>query len=64
MTGVTIHWSSVAGEFYDVLRDTNLSWGTVLTLSNIVAATPPTNTYTDPTATNAPSYFYRIRLSP
>ncbi len=62
--GVIIQWSSVAGKFYDVERDTSLTWSTALALTNGVAATPPTNTYTDTSATNAPSYLYRIRLSP
>ncbi len=62
--GFVIQWSSVAGKFYDVERDTDLSWSTVLTLTNGVAATPPTNTYTDTSATNSPAYFYRVRLKP
>jgi alpha-tubulin suppressor-like RCC1 family protein len=59
-----IQWSSVAGKCYAVQRNTNLNWNTVLTLTNGVAGTPPTNTYTDPSATNAPAYFFRIRLVP
>jgi PKD repeat protein len=62
--GFVIQWSSAAGKVYDVQRDTSLTWGTVLTLTNGVAATPPTNTYTDPTATNAPAYFFRVKVKP
>lgn len=58
--GLTIQWSSADTKFYSVYRATDLNWSTSLTLTSGVTATPPTNTYIDPSATNAASYFYRV----
>ena len=57
----TIQWSSVGGKQYDIHRSTALPMDSYTTLQSGIYATAPTNTFTDPTATNAVQ-FYRIQL--
>ncbi len=59
-SNITLQWLSSAGRLYHIQRTTNLNWNVALTLTNNIAATPATNTFTDVTATNGPAYFYRV----
>jgi hypothetical protein len=57
----TLKWSSVGGKQYDIIRSTALPMDSYTTVADGIYATAPTNTFTDPTATNA-VHFYRIQL--
>lgn len=59
--GLTIEWSSVADRVYTVLRSTTVLGGYAPIVSG-VAATPPSNTYTDESASESGPYFYRLQL--
>ena len=56
-----IRWSSVALQKYSILRSRDLLSG-FSPLIRGIEATPPTNAYTDLTATNLSSTFYRLRV--
>jgi Cohesin domain len=59
VAGFMLKWLSVSGKRYRVERTTNL--GQAFTpIATAIDAVLPENTYIDETATNAPSYFYRI----
>lgn len=60
--GFILEWSSVSNRTYDVLRTDNFFAGFNVLTSGVIA-NPPKNTYTDKTATNAESFFYRIRAT-
>ena len=56
----TIQWSSVAGKTYTLHKSTNLQVGFTILADNL-AATPPLNTYTDPTPSAAAFYIISVR---
>ena len=58
---VVIEWSSKPGKLYGVDRAPSVMTNFSGIASNLVA-TPPTNRYTDVTATNGSSYHYQIRV--
>ncbi len=62
--GLTIRWSSESNKHYTLLRSTNLAQPFAPLLPTNLAATPPTNGFTDPQATGRGPYFYRVRLDP
>ena len=55
-----IRWQSAADRFYSISRASNLVAGFTDALAAGIAATPPSNTYTD--RTPALPSFYRISL--
>jgi len=57
----TIQWSSVGGKQYDIHRSKSLPMDSYTTVADGIYATAPTNSYTDPDATNG-VHFYRIKL--
>jgi hypothetical protein len=61
ISGVTVTWQSVSGVTYYLQRSTNLSAQTTFSSikSNIVGQAISTS-YTDTTATNSDSFFYRV----
>jgi hypothetical protein len=59
--GFMLKWLSATGKRYRVERTTDLGQGFTPIVTGIDAVLPE-NTYTDETATNAPSYFYRISV--
>ena len=59
--GVRVEWSSVAGKRYTLQRSSSLMTG-FIHLQGTIAATPPTNSFHDATATGAGPWFYRLRL--
>ncbi len=61
LSGVTVNWQSVSGKMYYLQRGTNLVLppGLVPLQSNIVGQAGLTS-FTDTTATNTGSYFYRV----
>jgi len=61
--GFVIQWSSVAGRTYSIHRTTDLVQG-FTPLSGSLAATPPSNAFTDTTATTFGPFFYRIQVDP
>lgn len=61
--GFIIHWSSVAGKSYSVLRTSNLAQP-FTPLAGSLTGTPPLNQFTDSSATGAGPYFYRIQVNP
>jgi hypothetical protein len=56
-----VRWSSVALQKYSIFRSAELLSGFTPLVGGI-EATPPTNTYTDSTATNLSRTFYRLRV--
>jgi subtilisin family serine protease len=60
--GFVVGWPSVAGKSYRLLRATNLVSGFNTVVQSNIAATPPTNTVTDPSVVPAGSRFYRVQL--
>jgi subtilisin family serine protease len=65
-TNLVIRWSSETGNLYRVERSTNLLMGSggFVPISGDVAASPPSNTYTDTAPTAAQTHFYRVELQP
>jgi hypothetical protein len=59
--GTSVEWSSVSNRSYSILRSSDVSGGYQL-LNGSHPATPPVNTFLDPTAVPPGPYFYRIRL--
>ena len=59
-SGIVIRWQSAADRFYSISRASNLVAGFTDALAAGIAATPPSNTYTD--RTPALPSFYRISL--
>jgi len=57
--GFMLKWLSVTGKRYRVERTMDLGQA-FMPIATGIDAVLPENTYTDETATNAPSYFYRI----
>ncbi len=55
-----IQWSSVAGKTYTIHKSTNLQAGFTV-LEDGIAATPPVNTYDDPTPEGAAFYIISVR---
>lgn len=62
--GVRLVWGSVSNRFYTIERANELfpGGGSFTNLAEHLPATPPLNTWSDPSATNAPQFFYRLRL--
>jgi hypothetical protein len=58
--GITVTWQSVSGISYNLLRSTNLPAFT--TLQPNIAGQTNTTSYTDTSATNNFSYFYRVSV--
>lgn len=58
-----VSWQSASNRLYRVLRTGNIPAGFTTVASNIVA-TPPTNTYSDTSATNLRTLFYQISVQP
>ena len=59
--GLVIHWSSVEGKAYSILRTIDIT-KPFTALATGIAATAPDNEYTDSTATGVGPYFYRISV--
>lgn len=59
--GFRVTWDCEMGRFYTISRSENLMSG-FSEIAKGINATPPVNEYMDGTATNAPTYFYRIEL--
>jgi hypothetical protein len=59
--GVVLRWSSTPGRQYIILRSNDLLSGFV-EIQRDLSATPPQNSFHDPTATGAGPFFYRLRL--
>jgi hypothetical protein len=59
--GIRVDWFSSSDQVYALQRSSNLSTGFV-DLATGIAATPPSNSYRDVTATGHDPYFYRLRL--
>jgi hypothetical protein len=58
--GLAIHWASVGGKTYTLLRSTNLA-GAYVPIATGVLATPPENLFTD--SNNVPrTGFYQVRM--
>jgi hypothetical protein len=63
-SGRVVGWTSVSGRLYTVLYGSNLLTGfQVLGAGSNLPATPSRNNYTNTTATNIPSLFYRIKVA-
>lgn len=60
--GFVVQWPSVAGKFYRLERATHLAAGFDSLVRTNIAATPPTNTESDPALLPGNSRFYRIQL--
>ncbi len=58
-----LRWNSISNRWYTVQRATNLVDGFSV-LETGIESQPPMNIYQDATATNAPSYFYKIEVEP
>lgn len=65
-TGIVIRWSSETGNLYRVERSTNLMIGSggFAPIAVDVAASPPSNTFTDSAPPAASAQFYRTQLQP
>ena len=59
--GIRVDWLSSSDQVYALQRSSNLSTG-FADLATSIAATPPSNSYRDATATGHGPYFYRLRL--
>lgn len=59
--GVEIAWGSAPNKLYTVQRSAVLGAG-FTNLVEHIQSTPPENVYLDTTATNAPAWFYRIKV--
>jgi hypothetical protein len=62
VSGMTVKWQSLTNVIYYLQRSTNLSTSPAFTSihSNLIRYTGTTSSYTDTTATNGNSFFYRI----
>jgi hypothetical protein len=60
---INFSWTSASNKTYSVYQTADPSWNNFTTLTNGIAATPPTNTFTDITATNVASFFYRVGVN-
>jgi hypothetical protein len=60
---ITLTWPSATGKSYSVYGTTDLSWNDFTTLTNGVAATPPTNSFADVPPASLPNFFYRVGVS-
>ena len=60
---VELRWDSISNRWYTIRRSTDLTEGFEVLVTG-EEATPPTNTFQDVTATNAPAYFYRVEVEP
>ena len=58
--GYTLRWRSVPRHVYSIARGTNLLEGITGVIATNLPPTAPWNEYTDPGATGAGPYFYRI----
>jgi parallel beta-helix repeat protein len=58
--GVQLTWRSVSNTVYHVQRGGALGDGFPLPVAGPLAATPPLNTHTDPDASGAGPYYYRV----
>ncbi len=61
--GIQLTWFSATNQTYALQRASNLASGFVDVATGI-AATPPSNSYRDASATGPGPYFYRLRLQP
>jgi hypothetical protein len=59
--GIRVDWLSTANQVYALQRSSNLA-AAFSDLATGIAATPPTNSYRDATATGNGPYFYRLRV--
>jgi subtilisin family serine protease len=60
VSGVVVGWSSVTGKLYWLARSTNLETGFSTVGATNIAATAPTNIFTDTTALPGNPSFYRV----
>lgn len=62
--GIQIAWGSASNKLYSVLRTSALqtNGSAFTTIGQHIFATPPENTFLDSAATNAATFFYRIRV--
>lgn len=60
-SGVLVQWASVADRSYTLLRSTELLGAYTIVSSNLVA-TPPVNSFRDPSAGSTGSFFYKLRV--
>jgi hypothetical protein len=59
--GYVLEWTSISNREYDVMRSTNFIQSFEV-LEEGIPATPPRNMFTDHTATNGLSFFYKVRV--
>ncbi len=59
--GVRITWGSVPNRLYTLLRSTEVNAGWIPIAEHLLS-TPPAAVFLDNSATNAPQYFYRLRV--
>jgi subtilisin family serine protease len=59
-----LRWPSVAGRYYRILSGTNLASGISAIVQTNIAATSPTNFFTNTLSSGAQSVFYRLELEP
>lgn len=59
--GVVLHWDSISNRTYAVWRTDRLS-GDFEKIADSIETAPPENVFSDPAATNAGPYFYRIQV--
>ncbi|MBU0678242.1 MAG: hypothetical protein KJ626_08980 [Verrucomicrobia bacterium] len=60
--GQIIQWPSVSNKSYRILQSTNLLTGDFSGLASHISATPPVNTFTNPSPSSSPAVYYRIEL--
>ncbi|OQA25631.1 MAG: Carbohydrate binding domain protein [Verrucomicrobia bacterium ADurb.Bin345] len=58
-----VRWPSVTGREYALRRYTNLVSGSYSVIASDIAATPPTNVYTDSVPSAVQSYYYRVTVT-
>jgi hypothetical protein len=60
VSNATITWSSVTNRTYYVQRDGNLSQPVFSSIQSNIVGQAGTTSFTDTTATNGSSFFYRV----
>lgn len=61
---IKLQWPSVAGRYYRLLNSTNLLTGFATIIQTNLVATPPLNTFTNTSPSDAKTTFYRLQLEP